>query len=214
MTPQTAARRRPGDLSVTEPSSADARLVERFVRGDASAFEALFRKYQAYVYNVCYGILGNADDAADVTQETFLRAHRRMGQFRGEATLSTWLYRVAVNLSITHLRRHTRSRAQSLDELTAEGGALMESDARDTEPETMLEVREECALVRKVLDTLPGEYRAVIVLRHFHQLAYEEIAEALEVSLSQVKTRLHRARKMFKDRFLLYTRDADELRAN
>jgi RNA polymerase sigma-70 factor (ECF subfamily) len=196
---------------LTQPQNADARLVEEFLRGDACAFEALFRRHQTYVFNVCYGILGNAEDAADVTQETFMRAHRRMAQFRGEATLSTWLYRVAVNLSITQLRRHARHRLQSLEELPPDAVGALESDARDTEPETMLQMQEEGALVRRVLNTLPAEYRAVLALRHFQQLAYEQIAEALGVSLSQVKTRLHRARKMFKERFLLYTRENDEL---
>jgi RNA polymerase sigma-70 factor (ECF subfamily) len=192
---------------MTDPSSADSCLVEQFRRGDASAFEALFRKYQTYVFNVCHGILGNAEDAADVTQETFLRAHRSMAQFRGDAGLSTWLYRVAVNLSITELRRRTRHRSHSMEELCQDGGALPAEGDRETEPGAALALREECALVRRVLQTLPEEYRAVLVLRHFQQLAYEEIAVVLAVSLSQVKTRLHRARKMFRDRFLLYSSD-------
>jgi RNA polymerase sigma-70 factor (ECF subfamily) len=204
----------PKEFHLTEPSTADARLVDRFLRGDEAAFEALFRKYQTYVYNICYGILGNAEDAADVTQETFLRAHARMTQFRGDACVSTWLYRVAVNLAITELRRRTRVRAQSLSEVDPDGELCPAGCGQEPEPEAVLELDEERALVRRVLDTLPGDYRAVIVLRHFQQLAYEEIAAALDVSLSQVKTRLHRARKMFKDRFLLYQRDANDLRAS
>jgi RNA polymerase sigma-70 factor (ECF subfamily) len=198
---------------MTDPSDAEACLVEQFRRGDAAAFEALFRKYQSYVFNVCHGILGNAEDAADVTQETFLRAHRSMAGFRGDAGLSTWLYRVAVNLSITELRRRTRHRSYSMEELCQEGAPAPADDDRETEPAAALALQEECALVRKVLQTLPEEYRVVLVLRHFRQLAYEEIAAVLGVSLSQVKTRLHRSRKMFRDRFLLYSRDADELPA-
>jgi RNA polymerase sigma-70 factor (ECF subfamily) len=204
----------PKEHPLTEPSSADARLVDRFLRGDEAAFEALFRKYQSYVYNICYGILGNAEDAADVTQETFLRAHARMAQFRGDACVSTWLYRVAVNLAITELRRRTRARAHSLDEIDPDGELCAAEGGHDPAPDALLELDEERALVRRVLNTLPGEYRAVIVLRHFQQLAYEEIAATLDVSLSQVKTRLHRARKMFKDRFLLYQRDENDLRAS
>lgn len=199
---------------MTESFNIDARLVEQFLGGDSSAFETLFRKYQSYVFNVCHGILGNAEDAADVTQETFLRAHRRMVQFRGEAGVSTWLYRVAVNLAITELRRRTRHRCHSMEEVCQDGEGLSVEETREAEPAAVLELREECALVRRVLQTLPAEYRAVLVLRHFQQLAYEEIAEVLGVSLSQVKTRLHRARKMFKDRFLLYSRDANELPAS
>jgi RNA polymerase sigma-70 factor, ECF subfamily len=202
------------ELPLTEPNSGDALLVDRFRGGDEAAFETLFRKYQTYVYNICYGILGNAEDAADVTQETFLRAHARMAQFRGDACVSTWLYRVAVNLAITELRRRTRARAQSLDEIDPDGELCPAPCSQEPAPDAALELDEERALVRRVLNTLPGEYRAVIVLRHFQQLAYEEIAVTLEVSLSQVKTRLHRARKMFKDRFLLYSRDTNDLRAS
>jgi RNA polymerase sigma-70 factor, ECF subfamily len=204
----------PRELPLNETSSTDARLVDRFLGGDEAAFETLFRKYQSYVYNICFGILNNAEDAADVTQETFLRAHARMCQFRGDACVSTWLYRVAVNLAITELRRRTRARAQSLDEIDPDGELCRAPSSQELAPDTALELDEERALVRRVLNTLPGEYRAVIVLRHFQQLAYEEIAETLEVSLSQVKTRLHRARKMFKDRFLLYSRDTNDLQAS
>lgn len=198
---------------MTDPSTADACLLEQLRRGEAAAFEALFRKYQTYVFNVCHGILGNAEDAADMTQETFLRVHRSLGQFRGDAGLSTWLYRVAVNLSITELRRRTRHRSHSLEELCHDGGAVPAEGNSEAEPGAVLLLREEGELVRRVLQTLPVQYRSVLVLRHFQQLAYEEIAEVLDVSLSQVKTRLHRARKMFRDRFLLYSRDVDELPA-
>src|SRR3954447_14161483 len=106
---------------------ADARLLERYRQGDAHAFETLFRKYQTYVYNISLGMLCNSEDAADVTQETFLRLHRNLESFRGDATFSTWLYRVAVNLCITELRRRSRSRFQFLDDVAHdEDGPLRE----------------------------------------------------------------------------------------
>src|SRR6266516_5558490 len=86
--------------NVAEPTDADARLVARCVQGDPDAFEALFRRYQVYAYNISLGLLGNAEDAADITQEAFLRIHRSIRHFRGESSFSTWLYRVVVNLSI------------------------------------------------------------------------------------------------------------------
>jgi RNA polymerase sigma-70 factor (ECF subfamily) len=189
-----------------EPLDTDARLVARFLQGEPDAFEALFRKYQSYAFNISLGLLGNSDDAADVTQEAFLRVHRGMAHFRGDASFSTWLYRVVVNLCITELRRRQRSRLQFLEELQAEGSGSLEREPEEA-PEAALELDEERQLVQKVLATLPQEYRAVLVLRHFQQLAYNEIAEVLNVSLSQVKTHLHRARKMFKDRYRIYTAD-------
>src|SRR3954447_13473645 len=96
---------------------ADARLLERYRQGDRYAFETLFRKYQTYVYNVSLGMLCNSEDAADVTQETFLRLHRNLDSFRGDSSFSTWLYRVAVNLCITELRRRGRHRYEFLEDV-------------------------------------------------------------------------------------------------
>ena len=179
---------------------ADARLLERSRQGDVHAFETLFRKYQSYVYNVSLGMLGNGEDAADVTQETFVRIHRGLRSFRGDASFSTWLYRIAVNLCITELRRRTRSKYQYLDDLQHEEDGTLQEDAGPS-PDEAIQLAEERRVVQQILRTLPPDYRAIMVLRHFQQLAYEEIAEVLGISLSQVKTRLFRARKMFKDRF-------------
>lgn len=183
----------------------DRRLLERCRRGDAGAFEELFRKYQTYVFNVCLGMLNNGDDAADVTQETFLRLHRRIGSFRGDACFSTWLYRVAVNLSISHIRKRGRSRLELIEDVQMPEGR--EGDEHVVDPRDLVEQSEDARLVRRILATLPPEYRAVIILRHFQQLAYDEIADVLGLNLSQVKTRLFRARRMFKERFASYMGD-------
>ena len=178
----------------------DLRLLELCRRGDAHAFETLFRKYQAYVYNISLGMLSNSEDAADITQETFLRLHRSLESFRGDASFSTWLYRVTVNLCITELRRRGRSRFQFLDDLKHEEDATIVEETGPS-PDEAIALEEDRRVVHQVLRTLPADYRAIMVLRHFQQLAYEEIAEVLGLTLSQVKTRLFRARKMFKDRF-------------
>jgi RNA polymerase sigma-70 factor (ECF subfamily) len=200
------------EAAVVLAPDADSRLLERCRRGDASAFEEIFRKYHTYVYNVCLGMLGNGDDAADVTQETFLRIHRSLGRFRGDASFTTWLYRVAVNLCISELRRRARSRLQYLDDL-----ALPEEDGEHDphpSPHEAAEAQENRRTVQQILRALPPDYRAIMVLRHFQQLAYEEIAEVLELSLSQVKTRLFRARRMFKDRYKAYMGDDGALFAD
>ena len=184
----------------------DLRLLELCRQGDAQAFETLFRKYQTYVYNVGLGMLSNSEDAADVTQETFLRLHRNLDSFRGDASFSTWLYRVAVNLCITELRRKSRTRFQFLDDLAHDEDAALHEEMGPS-PDEVMSLEEDRRVVRQVLRTLPPDYRAIMVLRHFQQLAYEEIAEVLGLSLSQVKTRLFRARKMFKDRFQAYSGD-------
>ena len=188
---------REAPIDVPDP---DIRLLELCRRGDPHAFETLFRKYQTYVYNVGLGMLCNSEDAADITQETFLRLHRSLDSFRGDSSFSTWLYRVAVNLCITELRRRGRQRFQFLEDVAHNEDAQF-TEEMGPHPDEAIQQAEERRIVHKVLQTLPPDYRAIMVLRHFQQLAYEEIAEVLGLSLSQVKTRLFRARKMFKDRF-------------
>jgi RNA polymerase sigma-70 factor (ECF subfamily) len=195
---------------LVEAVDPDVRLLELCRQGDAAAFETLFRKYQTYVYNISLGMLGNGEDASDVTQEAFLRLHRRLSGFRGDAQFSTWLYRVTVNLCITELRRRGRNRFQFLDDLAHdEEGGLPEEPS--VHPDEALMQAEDQKIVHRVLMTLPPDYRAIMVLRHFQQLAYEEIAEVLGLTMSQVKTRLFRARKMFKDRFLAFTENVRAL---
>jgi RNA polymerase sigma-70 factor (ECF subfamily) len=183
-----------------EAAQADARLLAEARGGNPAAFETLFRKYQTYVFNIGLGMLGNGEDAADITQEAFLRLHRSLRGFRGDAQFSTWLYRVAVNLCITELRRRQRSRFQFLEDVRPEdGGPLPEEPG--IHPQEAVELAEEQREVRRILLTLPADYRSVMVLRHFQQLAYEEIAAVLGLTLSQVKTRLFRARRMFRERY-------------
>jgi RNA polymerase sigma-70 factor, ECF subfamily len=183
-----------------EAPDADRRLVERFLRGDARAFELLFRRHQSYAFNVAYGLVGNSDDAADITQEAFLRVHRNMERFRGDASFTTWLYRVVVNLAITELRRRTRSRTLLMEDIAPAEAWRSEAEGDDA-PALHLELDEERETVQQVLKHLPPDYRAVLVLRHFQQLAYEEMCQVLGLTMSQVKTRLHRARRMFKERY-------------
>jgi RNA polymerase sigma-70 factor (ECF subfamily) len=194
----------------SEAPDADARLVERFLKGDVHAFELLFRKHQSYAFNVAFGMLGNAEDAADVTQEAFLRVHRNMVRFRGESSFTTWLYRVVVNLAITELRRRTRSRTQLMEDIAPPEAWRAEDEAADA-PLLQLELGEERETVQRVLRHLPADYRAVLVLRHFQQLAYEEMCQVLGLTMSQVKTRLHRARRMFKERYQALVEASDAL---
>jgi RNA polymerase sigma-70 factor, ECF subfamily len=186
--------------ALLEAPDADRRLLEQHRKGDPHAFETLFRKYQTYVYNIALGMLCNGEDAADITQEAFLRLHRNLASFRGDAAFSTWLYRVAVNLCITEIRRRGRSRYQFIEDMKQDEELTLHEEPGPT-PDEAIQQSEERRIVHKILATLPPDYRAVMVLRHFQQLAYEEISEVLGITLPQVKTRLFRARKLFKERF-------------
>ena len=190
----------------------EAHLVAASKRGDQDAFAQLVQHHQRRVFNLVFRMVQQYEEANEVTQETFLAAWQGLPAFRGDARFSTWLYRVAVNLCISELRRRSRSRLQYLDELAV---PEEDRDASDMpSPDEAAETQERCRAVRRILAALPHDYRAIMVLRHFQQLAYEEIADVLQISLSQVKTRLFRARKMFKDRYEIFMGEESALLAD
>lgn len=162
-----------------------AEIIAKAKDGDEWAWEQIFLHYKDMVFNICYRISGKREDAEDWTQETFLRAFSAIKGFRGESSLSTWLYRIAVNVCFGNLRRKPTS---SLDEVEYKLGNGEERDD---------DIVEE---VQKVLAQLPPFYRTLLILRHFEELSYEEIAKVLNISVSKVKIGLHRARKKFKEK--------------
>lgn len=174
----------------------DQQLLRTFLDGNPDAFDRLFLKYQDYVYNICLGILGNPDDARDCVQETFLRIYHKAGEFRGKAALSTWIYRIAVNICVGQLRKRPRHGMTSLDEehvreIADPGPAPWSGLERAAEEET----------VREVLSEMSEDYRVILVLRYFQDLPYDEIAQVLNCSLGVVKVKLHRARRAFAARY-------------
>ncbi|GIV14943.1 MAG: RNA polymerase sigma-H factor [Armatimonadota bacterium] len=185
----------PHSSGTVNSADADRQAIERFLAGDASAFEELYHRYQPYVYNVVNGIVQNADDARDVTQDVFLHVYESLSRFRGGSAFSTWLYRVAVNAAITHVRKERRHPQISLD-------ALREFRADiDAEPEQQATRAETQQAVQQMLAQLPEQQRAVLVLRYFQELSLEEIAEVMNCSVAAVKVRLHRARNSFRRLF-------------
>jgi RNA polymerase sigma-70 factor (ECF subfamily) len=166
----------------------DAALLLRLRAGGAGAFEELVITYQHRVFGVALRMLGSRAEAEDVAQETFLRAHRALGEFRGEARLGTWLYAIASRLCLNRLasgqRRHERRDEDALATAPAEGG----------DPAAALDRSELSAALQEAIAALPEERRIVVVLRDLEGLAYEEIAEALGLELNTVRSRLHRAR--------------------
>ena len=166
----------------------DAALLARLRTGDTRAFEELVTTYQHRLFGVALRMLGSRAEAEEIAQETFLRAHRALGEFRGEARLGTWLYAIASRLCLNRLaaaaRRHEAPDETALQQQPAEGG-----DAA-----AVLEQRELQAALHDAVAALPEERRIVVVLRDLEGLAYEEIAEVLGLPLNTVRSRLHRAR--------------------
>lgn len=177
-------------------NDADLALIARFLEGDRSAFDALFLKYQEYVYNIVYGILGLAEEARDVTQDVFLQVYRSLPSFRHGSRFATWLYRIAVNRAVDSARAAKSRRWLPLEE------ARKSASRPVADPMTATSRKVEHDAVQRVLMEVPVQYRDVLVLRYFQELSLEEIAEVLDCSVSAAKVRLHRARRHFKEKYV------------
>lgn len=178
-------------------------IVERVLGGDVNAFEALVLSYEKNVYNLALRMVKNAEDASDITQESFVKAYSSLASFRGESRFSVWLYRIVSNTCLDFLRGRSRRPTVSLY-IENDEGEEAELDIPDVSqsPEELLERRLTRESVRRGLDALSAEYRQILLLREIQGLSYEEIAETLSMELGTVKSRIFRARKKLCD-FLL-----------
>lgn len=169
-------------------------LVERARRGDREAFDELVRQTYAATWTLAVRLTTNEEDARDVVQEAYLRAWRSIGRFRGDAQLSTWLYRITTNCASTHLGRGAKHRHEQLDD---------EAAVIDLRPQADPAGRAELSAVRSrlvdAIDALPDGLRAVVVLRDVYDLPHEAIAAELGISETAAKVRLHRARKRLRE---------------
>ena len=182
-----------------ETLATDEIIVERALTGDAEAFGELVRRWERRIFALTYGMLGREEDARDATQETFLAAFRNLRGFRGEAKVSSWLHRIAVNQCIS---RQRRSRVRSESALDDEHAADAVSFAAPLShsPAHVAEGRQETAAVRRAINGLPVGLRQVVVMKEFEELTFREIADALDLPLSTVKSRLYTAMKQLQMR--------------
>ncbi|MCS6949609.1 MAG: sigma-70 family RNA polymerase sigma factor [Armatimonadota bacterium] len=175
----------------------DRQIIERSLRGERDAFDELVRRYERQAYNLAYRLTGNYDDASDVVVEAFVRAFQGLHTFRGDANFSTWLHRIVVN-TFLDLRKRARGRQHlSLEEqLELDGGDTLTRQIEDTSPgpQELVEQEERERALQWAIDQLPPERRILIVLYHFENLSYEEIAQILNLPVGTVKSRLNRAR--------------------
>jgi RNA polymerase sigma-70 factor, ECF subfamily len=179
----------------------EAQLVTELQAGSDAAFDYLVTYYHAGVYNLVYGILADAADAADVTQDVFLRVFRGIRGFRGGSSLKTWLYRVSVRQALNHRRwcwRHHRQQI-SIDAKEDSRNSAMELRDEEPTPFDQLATHEMQSTVRRALASVPPLFRSAVILRDLEGLSYEEIAEILEVSVGTVKSRILRGRRTLKE---------------
>ena len=178
----------------------EAELVEKVKAGQTEAYGELVRKYQDRVFNTCWRICGHLEDARDLTQEAFLKAFAGIAGFRHESGFYTWIFRVAVNLALSHRRKEARSHTVSLDQVSGAGGTQAEDLAKrigaehDDDPARAASDAELQGVAARALHTLDGDQRAVIVLRDIEGLGYQEIGMILDIPPGTVRSRLHRAR--------------------
>ena len=175
-----------------ERATSDEQIVERALTGDAEAFGEIVRRWERRIFALTFGMLGREEDARDATQETFLAAFRCLRGFRGEAKVSSWLHRIAVNQCITRQRRAKVRNEAALDD-EEEKDASSFAAPREISPARVVEGRERSIAVRRAVNSLPVELRQVIVMKEFEELTFREIADALELPLSTVKSRMYTA---------------------
>src|SRR5580692_650803 len=179
----------------------EAGLVHELQAGSDAAFDYLVTYYHAGVFNLVYGILPDRADAADVTQEVFLRAFRGIRGFRQGSSLKTWLYRISVRQALNHRRWCWRHHRQQVSIDAEEEGRSLALDLKDIEatPYERLASQETQQAVRAALAQVPALFRSAVILRDLEGLSYEEVAEVLEVSVGTVKSRILRGRRLLKE---------------
>jgi RNA polymerase sigma-70 factor (ECF subfamily) len=183
------------------PSAAptDEELIARVLAGDGSAYATLVERHSDLVYAIVSRIVLNEADAADVAQEAFVRAYHALPRFRGDSKFSSWLYRIAVNRSLTHLKRAKRRAAAVDPETGARDEVAASLASRDDGPDEAVLRDERRAIVRAAVAELPPNYRAVVTLFYLEERSYRDVAEILGIPMGTLKTHLHRARALLRE---------------
>ena len=170
-------------------------IIRSVLRGNVNDFEKLVTAYEKNVYNLALRMVGDPEDAADMTQETFIKAYRALSSFRGDSKFSSWLYRIASNVCLDFLRSRSRHPQVSLSTVDEDDRATFELPDMRQNPEEQLMKKLGMEAVRRGLDQLPEQQRQILVLRELGGLSYAELAQTLGLEEGTVKSRIFRARK-------------------
>lgn len=196
-------------MSVETLDPSDEELVQAVLSGNRDRFESLVERYQTRLVNYLYRMVRNLDEAHDLTQEVFIRVYQALDRYDSQYRFSTWLFRVAQNAAIDVIRKRRIQLVPLTRRPDEAGEATVDLEIPDGVPSVLeaMQGREADAAIRTAIDALPWEYRELILLRHYGELAYEEIAEVKAMPLGTVKNKLFRARQMLKQQ-LVGARDA------
>ena len=192
-----------GAIGWTDVDTGEAALIERCTAGDETACSDLVATHQRMVYGLAFNLLGDRDEALDLSQEVFLRVFRTLSNFRGQSALRTWIYRIVINQARNRQRwwrRRHRSDVVSLDDHLRRCGDV--ESKRDLLPDRLLASKETAARIWEALERLPFDQRTALILREVDGLKYEEIAYSLDIAVGTVKSRLTRARQALRAELL------------
>ena len=175
----------------------DEEIVKLAVRGETDAFGEIVNRWERKIFALCFGMLNREDEAKDAAQETFISAYKNLAKFRGDAKVSSWLHRIAVNQCLT-VKRRSKSRGENfLDEDTNEAERVFVAPGK-LSPSNRIEQKERHSIVRQAVSALPVELREVVVMKEFQEMTFQEISDTLEIPLSTVKSRLYTALKQLR----------------
>jgi len=183
----------------------EQQLVERAKNGDTKAFEELMKRTQTNIYNLGLRLLGNKEDAADLMQETYIKAYENLNRFEGRSSFSTWLYRIATNNALMKLRKEKKKKV-SIDELKKFGDKSYKVEISDwsENPSSYFKSAELKEVLQKAIDSLPPKYKSVFILHDVEGLPLTEVAQILSLSVPAVKTRVHRSRMYLREKISEY----------
>ena len=182
-------------------SFTDGELIIGAIGGRSDGFEELVRRYQRPITSYVFRMLGDYEASLDVTQEVFIKVYNSLSKYSAEYKFSTWLYRIAHNAAVDHMRRNSIT-PQSIETENADGSFQIQIESRGPSPEQDHEIREWRTEIDAVVKCLPAAYRDLIILRHSRDLSYDEIADVTGLPLGTVKNRLFRAREMMREMFI------------
>ena len=171
-------------------------MIQQAQQGDRAAFGSLVKLYQKRAYAAAYGFVGNREDALELAQDAFVRAYRAMGRFDTTKPFYPWLYRIVRNTCLNHLKKRKRRGETSLNAMQEYGFDVASDDAG---PEGAAKLQDSKNLLGEGLDSLSEDHREILVLRHLHELSYNEIADCLGIPRGTVMSRLHAARRILRD---------------
>ena len=190
-------------------SPEDKQLIEACLAGDSSAFGALVLRYQDRLYGSVHMMVSSPEDARDLTQEAFVQAFRRLDSFRGDSAFYTWLFRIAVNATISFRRKMARRKTTSIESARDVMGEEPRDVRSDAVPSSRIETQEQQQLVHTALSELSEEFRQAIVLTEIEGLSYEDAAEIAGCPIGTIRSRIHRARNELREKLRLLLQDED-----